>query len=295
MCRWARRRRRTSSRCPSTARQPRWPGRSGGSSIATASPRSGSGRPTLLAPLVPDAIAAAVVAAGGGAAPARATGSAWRSPRPVTSLEERFGLETLELPVGELVQVADGDGLHRLAVGPRPSAPRRLQRSRSPPIGGPRGVRGRGRPMPDLATHHDAVGEWLEVPWWLWSQEDPRRRRVFANTATPGVLALSDLETVRVELPIAAGHLALEMDRRPLPDGGARGPAAAPGGDHDAPGAASGGRCLRARHRRSGLRHDHRRHRPATDRLRPAAACHGLRHASAAAGAGLSGNRIGRS
>jgi hypothetical protein len=65
-------------------------------------------------------------------------------------------------------------------------------------------VRGRGRPVPDLAVRHDAAGEWIEVPWWLWSRDDPRRRRVFANTATPGALALSDMETLRVELPIAA-------------------------------------------------------------------------------------------
>jgi hypothetical protein len=41
------------------------------------------------------------------------------------------------------------------------------------------------------------------VPWWIWSQDDPRRRRVFANTSTPGTLLLSDLETLRVELPIS--------------------------------------------------------------------------------------------
>jgi hypothetical protein len=57
--------------------------------------------------------------------------------------------------------------------------------------------------VPDLAVRHDASGEWLEVPWWLWSRDDPRRRRVFANMATPGTLALSDMETLRVELPIS--------------------------------------------------------------------------------------------
>jgi hypothetical protein len=58
--------------------------------------------------------------------------------------------------------------------------------------------------MPDLTVRHDAAGEWVEVPWWMWSKDDPRRRRVYANTDTAGALALSDLETVRVELPIAA-------------------------------------------------------------------------------------------
>jgi hypothetical protein len=42
----------------------------------------------------------------------------------------------------------------------------------------------------------------LEVPWWLWSRDDPRRRRVFASISSPGALALSDMETLRIELPI---------------------------------------------------------------------------------------------
>jgi hypothetical protein len=116
-------------------------------------------------------------------------------------VEERFGLETLELPVGELVKLptvmvftgwllAHARLVHE-AYNESLAAHRRSRR-----------VRGRGRPMPDLAVRHDAAGEWLEIPWWLWSRDDPRRRRVFAATS-PGVLALSDLETVRVELPIA--------------------------------------------------------------------------------------------
>jgi len=116
-------------------------------------------------------------------------------------VEERFGLETLELPVGELVKLptvmvftgwllAHCHALHE-AYNAALASHRRARK-----------VRGRGRPMPDLAVRHDAAGEWIEVPWWLWSKEDPRRRRVYASTS-PGALALSDMETVRVELPIA--------------------------------------------------------------------------------------------
>jgi hypothetical protein len=117
-------------------------------------------------------------------------------------LEERFGLETLELPVSELVRLptvmvfmgwllAHARQLHE-AFNAAVAAERRVSR-----------IRGRGRPLPDLVTRTDASGEWLEVPWWLWSRDDPRRRRVFANLSTPGGLTLSDLETVRIELPIA--------------------------------------------------------------------------------------------
>jgi hypothetical protein len=118
-------------------------------------------------------------------------------------LEERLGLVTLELPVSELVRLptvmvftgwllANARRLHE-AYNAALATYRRERR-----------VRGRGRPVPDLAVRHDSSGEWIEVPWWMWSKDDPRRRRVYANTSTPGALALSDMETLRVELPIAA-------------------------------------------------------------------------------------------
>jgi len=121
------------------------------------------------------------------------------------ALEERFGLETLELPVSELVRLptvmvfmgwllAHAAPLHEAYNAALMEHRRR------------HAVRGRARPMPDLAVRTDgeSPGPWLELPWWLWSRNDPRRRRVFANTATPGTLVLSDMETLRVELPISA-------------------------------------------------------------------------------------------
>ncbi len=117
-------------------------------------------------------------------------------------LEERFGLETLEVPVSELVRLptvmvftgwllAHARQLHD-AYNAALATHRQARR-----------VRSAGRPMPDLAVHQDAAGTWFEVPWWIWSRDDPRRRRVFAHLAMPDALALSDLETVRVELPIS--------------------------------------------------------------------------------------------
>jgi hypothetical protein len=155
----------------------------------------------LLEPLVPDAILRrwwplAVERA----AESHRLGLAVAQARHI--LEERFGLETLELPVSELVRLptvmvfmgwllAHARQLHE-AFNAALAAERRASR-----------IRGRGRPLPDLVTRTDPSGEWLEVPWWLWSRDDPRRRRVFANLSTPGGLTLSDLETVRIELPIA--------------------------------------------------------------------------------------------
>lgn len=120
------------------------------------------------------------------------------------SLEGRYGLETFELPASELVKLptvmvfigwllAHARLLHEAYNGAL-TAYRVAHRERSG-----------SRPMPDLAVRTDdpAEGQWLEIPWWIWSREDPRRRRAFANMSTPGTLVISDMETLRVELPIA--------------------------------------------------------------------------------------------
>ena len=120
------------------------------------------------------------------------------------ALEARFGMETLEVPVSELVRLptvmvfmgwllAHAAPLHEAYNAALAEHRRRFA------------VRGRARPMPDLAVRTDGAtdGPWFELPWWLWSRNDPRRRRVFANTTTPGTLVLSDMETLRVELPIS--------------------------------------------------------------------------------------------
>jgi hypothetical protein len=116
-------------------------------------------------------------------------------------LEERFGMETLELPVSEMMRLPTV----MVFVGWLLAHARQLHAAYNESLADyrrARRVRGQGRPMPDLAVRHDSAGEWIEVPWWMWSREDPRRRRVFANTSTPGILALSDMETLRIELPI---------------------------------------------------------------------------------------------
>jgi hypothetical protein len=61
------------------------------------------------------------------------------------------------------------------------------------------GVRSRLHPAPDLAQD----GEWLEAPFWLWTADDPRRRRLFAR-AGGGETVLSDRGAWQARLPLTA-------------------------------------------------------------------------------------------
>lgn len=119
-------------------------------------------------------------------------------------LEERFGCDTLELPVSEMVRLPTV----MVLTGWLLSKSRALHDAYNAALAGYRTrhrQRSVGRPMPDLVCMpaDDGAGSWHEVPWWLWSKNDGRRRRVYAHLSPSGTLTLSDLETVRVELPIS--------------------------------------------------------------------------------------------
>ncbi|MFM8436810.1 MAG: hypothetical protein ACKOBP_16030 [Planctomycetia bacterium] len=120
------------------------------------------------------------------------------------ALEGRLGWETLEVPVSELVRLPTV----MVFMGWLLAHCREFHEAYNTALAGYRRVhkvRGRGRPMPDLVVRTESPGDgpWHEVPWWIWSRDDPRRRRVFAHVSASGMLTLSDLETVRVELPIS--------------------------------------------------------------------------------------------
>ena len=59
-------------------------------------------------------------------------------------------------------------------------------------------LRNRAQPMPDL-VHQD---EWLEAPFWIWTDTSPLRRRVFVRDHA-GQLQLTDRQKVHVELPLS--------------------------------------------------------------------------------------------
>ena len=60
------------------------------------------------------------------------------------------------------------------------------------------GVRSHAHPAPELA----ADGDWLEAPYWFWTDDNPRRRRVFVRSRGDELL-LSDREGLEVPLQLS--------------------------------------------------------------------------------------------
>jgi hypothetical protein len=56
-------------------------------------------------------------------------------------------------------------------------------------------IRSRSHPVPELARD----GEWCEAPFWLWTSDFPRRRRLFARRL-PDMLELTDRTSWRLTL-----------------------------------------------------------------------------------------------
>jgi hypothetical protein len=110
-------------------------------------------------------------------------------------LEGTWGLTTLELPQSRVCQLPSFHwfAAHLLLELPRLREVynrslleyRRIYR-----------VRSKNHPAPELAAEEG----WLEAPFWIWTQDDPRRRRLFVRRQA-GRLMLSNRAGVEVELP----------------------------------------------------------------------------------------------
>ncbi|MDP7204112.1 MAG: hypothetical protein QGH11_00975 [Pirellulaceae bacterium] len=57
-------------------------------------------------------------------------------------------------------------------------------------------IRSRSHPFPEL----DTDDSWQEIPFWVWTREDPQRRRAFARVS-PGEVIIGDREQVQFSLP----------------------------------------------------------------------------------------------
>ena len=60
-------------------------------------------------------------------------------------------------------------------------------------------VRSRLHPAPDLVEE----GAWLEAPFWVWTAEKPRRRRLFIQADAPTKRFLSDRQSWEARLPLS--------------------------------------------------------------------------------------------
>jgi hypothetical protein len=112
-------------------------------------------------------------------------------------LEEAWGLETLELPQSQLCETASFHWFtcHLLANLPRfheahngaLAEYRRVEH-----------VRGEGRPVPPLAQED----EWLEALLWIWTADEPQRRRVFIRRVGTE-MEITDRAAIRLRLPLS--------------------------------------------------------------------------------------------
>ena len=112
-------------------------------------------------------------------------------------VETRWGISTLEIPQSRVCDLHAFHWFvaHLLAQLPRFSAVyneavheyRRMYR-----------IRSAAHPVPDLAVED----EWLEAPFWIWSREDPRRKRLFVKHGR-GELLLSDRHDINARLPLS--------------------------------------------------------------------------------------------
>jgi len=111
--------------------------------------------------------------------------------------EARWGLQTYEVPLSQTCRFAAFAWFAGmlLAEAPRFAATyneaireyRALYR-----------IRSRNHPVPFLSREDD----WQEAPFWLWTNNDPRRRRVFVRNHAQQ-LWISDREQVQLALPLS--------------------------------------------------------------------------------------------
>lgn len=123
-------------------------------------------------------------------------------------LESQWGLTTLEVPQSRICSSEPFFWFvaHLLAELPRfvacyNAAVHEYRRAHK--------IRNAAQPVPDLVVD----GPWHEMPLWLWTAQQPRRRRVFARRTADGVV-LSDREAIELALPLSAdGSLAAAVER----------------------------------------------------------------------------------
>ena len=114
-------------------------------------------------------------------------------------IEGAWGLHNLEVPIGT---ACESDPFLWFAAHLMAHA-RRLRSAHNAALAAYRaanGLRSDSRPVPDLT----AEGDETEVPFWLWTADDPVRRRTFVRRVDPGRMELRAGE-FRREFPLSRG------------------------------------------------------------------------------------------
>lgn len=112
-------------------------------------------------------------------------------------VEETWGLHNLELPIGTLC----GSDPFLWFVGHLAAHAGRLRVDHNAALDGYRAandVRAENRPVPPLAELDGAI----ELPLWVWRDDDPVRRRVFVRRVGPHRIALTDGGADFCEFPL---------------------------------------------------------------------------------------------
>ncbi|MFO0821051.1 MAG: hypothetical protein U1A77_24110 [Pirellulales bacterium] len=111
-------------------------------------------------------------------------------------LEYASGVRLLDVPLGV---VCDSDPFRRFLLGLVENAARFRHDYNSSLVEYRRlhRIRSRSHPVPELASE----GDWTELPFWVWTSESPRRRRLFTRLVAGGC-ELSDHAAWRLSLPL---------------------------------------------------------------------------------------------
>ena len=131
------------------------------------------------------------------------------------TLEEELGLATLELPISQLSQTTAFTKLAREILsrieeftGIYNDVAQQYRRLNK--------IRSNARPVPDLKRND----QWLETPFWIWSQSSPYRRSLFAKIDKQQ-LVLSDQAGSEFQVDLDCSdeefHAALVSERRIRP------------------------------------------------------------------------------
>jgi hypothetical protein len=131
-------------------------------------------------------------------------------------VEAEWGLRTLEIPQS---RVCESESFHWFVAHLLARLPKFLSVYNEAVHEYRRlyGIRSASHPVPDLAVE----GEWLEAPFWIWTEKNPRRKRLFVKRGG-GELLIGDRQEVNERLAITEDGDAVKAVER-LIDLGRRG------------------------------------------------------------------------